>query len=136
ISNFYVELTAEEKGLLKESFKQYWLTEDSKIFDELKSKDENLYKKVTALRSWLMQQYEKVNNEVKAFLKEIYSTFYEDRGKQLKMKQIRLKMRELYDKYNNELSNEAKQNIKETMPAVHAIFEGILLCYLISKRNV
>lgn len=77
ISEFYVGLTPDEESLLFKSLKQYWATEDASVFDELKTKNANLHKKITVLRTWLTEQHGKLDAEVKTFLNEVKSVVYE-----------------------------------------------------------
>ena len=127
VKNFYSELTDEDKQILKEVAAKHdsYETEDQAL-DALKAKSEKLYNKANELRTLVKNKIDSLKPEAKTFVNNIIEKLRGLRPKgdeKPNLNKLKEAAKGVVDQYKA-LSDEAKENLKETFPKITGIISN------------
>uniref|UniRef100_A0A914C8I2 Fatty-acid and retinol-binding protein 1 n=1 Tax=Acrobeloides nanus TaxID=290746 RepID=A0A914C8I2_9BILA len=127
VKNFYAELTDEDKAILKEVAAQHDTFEnEDQALEALKAKSEKLYNKANDLRNLVKNKIDSLNPEAKIFVTNIIEKLCSLRPKgdeKPNLNKLKESAKEVIEQYKA-LSDDAKNNLKETFPKITGIISN------------
>ncbi|CAG9532661.1 unnamed protein product [Cercopithifilaria johnstoni] len=119
VKNFYKDLTAEDKQILRELASKHasFANEDAAL-EALKDKSDKLYKKAVELRNFVKGKIDSLKPDAKAFVDEVIAkarSLRPEDGQKFDMEKFKQAARDIIAKYTL-LSEEIKEELKITFP--------------------
>lgn len=127
VRNFYKDLTAEDKEILRELASKHasFANEDAAL-EALKEKSDKLYRNAVELRNFVKAKIDSLKPDAKAFVDEVIAkarSLRSDDGQKLDAEKIKQAARDIIVKYQA-LSEETKEELKVTFPPIAKIISN------------
>ena len=127
VTNFYNELTEEDKQILKEiAARHEEFQNEDQALEALKAKSEKLYNKAVELRNLVKGKIDALNPEAKEFVTGVIEKMKALRpkaGEKPNLEELRKQANEIIEKYKG-LSEEAKESLKSNFPKITGIIQN------------